>query len=131
MELKLVRCYHPRGTNGILYLGLTKICYTIELPWRNNERRISCIPEGRYALTKRYTPRFGHHLWVQQVPGRTSILVHAFNDALAESKGCIAPVSRCTGEGQGTFSRVTLESLTRLVYPELEKGKPVFITIQS
>jgi hypothetical protein len=131
MELKLVRTYFPKGTNGILYDGAKKICNTIELPWRNNQRQVSCIPEGRYELKMRLTPRFGAHFWLQNVPGRSMILLHAFNDALKESKGCIAPVSRITGEGQGTFSRVTLEELVKMVYPELEKRKPVFLTIQS
>jgi hypothetical protein len=131
MELKLMRTYFPKGTNGILYDGAKKICNTIELPWRNNQKQVSCIPQGRYELKMRLTPRFGAHFWLQNVPGRSMILLHAFNDALKESKGCIAPVSRITGEGQGTFSRVTLEELVKLVYPELEKSKPVYLTIQS
>lgn len=131
MELKLIRTYHPRGTNGQLYLGKEILCATIELPWKENKRQVSCIPEGKYELKKRYNPRFGAHLWVMDVPGRSYILIHAFNDALAESKGCIAPVSECTKPGVGTFSRDTLKKLTTLVYPELEKRKPVFLTIQS
>jgi hypothetical protein len=131
MELTILRTYHPKGVNGILSLGGKVICQTIELPWKENQRRISCIPEGRYELKKRYTPRFGDHLLVKDVPGRTNILLHAFNDALAESKGCIAPVSFCTGEGIGVFARVSLAKVVSIVYPELGKSKPVFLTIKS
>ena len=131
MELLLKRTYHARGTNGMLYADGKKCCETIELPWRENQRQISCIPEGRYELRRRYTPRFGYHFLVRNVAERSNILIHAFNDALAESKGCIAPVRQVTGEGQGIFSRIALGSLVTLVYPELEEGKPVFLTIQS
>ena len=131
MELTLIRTYYPRGTNGQLYLGNEMLCATIELPWKENKRQVSCIPEGRYELKRRYTERFDAHLLLKDVPGRSYILIHAFNDALEESKGCIAPVSKCIGEGQGIFSRVSLEKLTTLVYPELEKRKPVFLTIKK
>jgi len=131
MELLLKRTYHAGGTNGELFQEGKKVCDTIELPWKDNQRKISCIPEKRYRLQKRYNARFGHHLLVMDVPDRTFILIHAFNNALEESKGCIAPVSQCTGEGKGIFSRVSLIKLTDLVYPELEKGNRVFLTIQS
>ena len=131
MELLLKRTYFPKGTNGELFLGNEKVCATIELPWKNNQRQVSCIPEGKYELKKRYNERFGDHLLVKDVPGRSYILIHAYNNALEESKGCIAPVSLCTGEGTGVFARATLLKLTDLVYPELEKKKPVFLIIQS
>ena len=131
MELTLIRSYYPHGTNGQLYLGNEMLCATIELPWKENRRQVSCIPEGRYELKRRYSERFGEHLLVMRVTGRSYILIHAFNNALAESKGCIAPVSKCIGEGKGTFSRDALKKLTTLVYPELEKRKPVFLTIKK
>ena len=135
MELELIRTYFPNGTNGVLRQAQDDkkaiICYTIELPWLNNQHKISCIPEGRYELTKRYSLRFGWHLLVNNVFDRSYILIHAYNDALKESKGCIAPVSICTGEGKGNNARVSLKKLLAIVYPELEKGNKVFITIKS
>jgi len=131
MELELIRSYFPNGTNGEFLLNGKRVCSSIELAWENNQNRISCIPEGRYELTKRYSQRFDHHLLVNGVANRSYILIHAYNDALKESKGCIAPVSLCTGEGKGNNSRVSLKKLLSLVYPELEKGNKVFITIKS
>jgi hypothetical protein len=131
MELILERRYFPTGTNGKLFLDGQLICSTIELPWRANMRQVSCIPEGKYEIRKRYTARFGYHLMVKDVTGRSNILIHAFNNALEESKGCIAPVSECRGAGQGTFSRASLKKLTAIVYPELENSKPVFLTIKK
>ena len=131
MELELIRTYLPKGTNGEILYNKDRVCFSIELPWQDNQRRISCIPEGRYELTKRYSQRFGWHLLVNNVVDRTYILIHAFNDALKESKGCIAPVSICTGDGKGNSSRVSLKKLLALTYPELERKCKVFITIKS
>lgn len=130
MELELIRTYRTNGCNGKLYTNGSLLCYTIELPWRNNQPQISCIPEGRYELIKRYSLRLGHHLQIEQVPGRDLILIHSANDALKELKGCIAPVSSLTGEGKGVASRAALEKLIALVYATLE-NETVFITIKS
>lgn len=131
MDLVLKRTYLPNGTNGQLLLHGARICYTIELPWKNNQSRISCIPEGRYALRRRYTPRFGWHLYVENVPGRQWILIHAANDALKEIKGCIAPVSQLTGPGKGILSRVALQKIMAIVSPALQQHKPLFLIIKN
>lgn len=130
MEPVLIRTYHTDGTNGTLYINGMQQCHCIELPWKDNQPRISCIPEGRYELKKRYSPKFGHHLLVTGVPDRSFILIHPANDAIKELKGCIAPVSVLTGPGIGTCSRAALEKIRTLIYAALEKG-PVFLTIQS
>ncbi len=93
MELVLFRTCHPTGTNGELYARNSFQCYTIELPWKDNQPQVSCIPPGRYELKKRYSPRFKDHLLVGLVPGRSLVLLHPANDALKELRGCIAPVS--------------------------------------
>jgi hypothetical protein len=131
MELVLYRTYHARGTNGQLLHNGALVSYTIELPWNHNAPQVSCIPEGRYALQKRYSPRFGIVLQVMRVPGRADILIHAANNALRELKGCIAPVSVVTGEGQGERSKAALSLLNQLVSEALRHFEPVFLTIQS
>ena len=131
MELTLIRQYHERGVNGTLSIGGQRICDTIELPWRNNQRRISCIPEGRYKLSKRYTARFNLHCRVENVPGRDAILIHSFNRALKESKGCIGPVTRLEGPGIGACSRSALRKLMETLSPYFDRKEPVFLTIKS
>lgn len=131
MKLELIRTYFPNGTNGEILYQNKRVCSSIELPWFDNKKRVSCIPEGRYELTKRYSQRFGWHLLVNNVVNRDYILIHAYNDAVKESKGCIAPVSLCTGEGKGINARLSLKKLLVITYPELEKGNKVFITIKS
>ena len=131
MELELARAYFPNGTNGEFILDDTIICNAIELPWEDNHQQISCIPEGRYELAKRYSPKLDHHLLVVSVPGRANILIHPANDAMKELKGCIAPVSILTAEGKGLRSRLAFEKLRAIVYAEIDKGNKVFLTIKS
>jgi len=131
MELELMRAYFPHGTNGnLLHEGMA-LCHTIELPWKNNEHGVSCIPEGRYELVKRYSEHIGWHLWVKDVPNRDLILIHPYNDAMKEAKGCIAPVTTITGEGKGDNSRVVFEKLKAFVFPVLEKNEKVFLNIKK
>ena len=131
MELELIRTYFVTGTNGALLLDGELLCATIELPWKDNKHVVSCIPEGRYALYKRYSPRLGWHLQVMDVPGRRWILIHPANDAATELQGCIAPVACLTGIGKGNLTREAFGSLTTLVFPLLNEGRPVFLTIKS
>jgi len=131
MKLELIRTYYANGTNGDLLLNGDKVCSTIELPWKNNTPKISCIPEGEYELRKRYSQRFGNHFILIGVPGRSYILMHPANDALKELKGCIAPVSFLTEEGRGSKSRMALEKISKVICPLLEKGNKIFLTIQS
>jgi Family of unknown function (DUF5675) len=131
MELELIRKYFDEGTNGeILYQELL-LSYAIELPWKNNQARVSCIPEGRYELIKRWSLKFGRHLQVMNVSGREYILIHPANEALRELKGCIAPVCLITGAGKGIRSRMALRKLTSLVYAALDRHERVFITIKK
>jgi len=131
MELELIRTYFPNGTNGEILHNCNRVCSSIELPWVNNQHQVSCVPEGRYELKKRYSPKFDWHLQLINVPDRDLIMVHPANDAIKELKGCIAPVSILTAEGKGSDSRKALKKITSLVFPELEKGNKVFITIKS
>jgi hypothetical protein len=128
MELELYRTYDPEGTNGELKL---LVCNTIELPWLQNQRNVSCIPEGRYELRKRFIKKFGLHLLVVDVPDRSWILIHPANDAKTQLKGCIAPVTQLTGPGKGSESSLANEKLKAIVLEALERKEKVFITIKS
>ena len=131
MDIILKRAYYPKGVNGDLLINGELVCHTIELPWLNNEKQISCIPEGKYHVSKRFTNRFGWHLLVHNVEGRSGILVHAANNALKEIKGCIAPVTTLTGEGTGTYARAALKRLMAIVSPVLAKDEEVYLIISK
>ena len=81
-------------TLGILFVvshnRLLNTFNTLELPWRNNQRNISCIPTGEYDVTPRHSARFGNHLHVLDVPNRSFILFHVGNWP-RNTEGCILP----------------------------------------
>lgn len=94
-----------QGTFGILF-SRTFSCYTAELPWRDNQKNISCIPPGEYYTEIRMSPKFGKVYWVREVPDRSYILIHAGNWAGDESKGYKSDVDGCIilGEKQDTLA---------------------------
>lgn len=131
MVLFLTRQYFPEGTNGKLQCEGTTICSTIELPWRNNERMVSCIPEGKYLLKKRYSNKFKWHIEICDVQNRNLILFHPANNALQELNGCIAPVTKLSGSGLGLMSRLAFNKLKDLVYKALDKNESVELIVES
>lgn len=130
LVVKLLRAYSDQGTNGEIWIGDVLVCYAIELPWRENVRNISCIPEGTYPLAKRYSKRFGWHILVRDVPMRSTILFHPANNAQKELRGCIAPVIELTGEGKGIRSTVAFEKLKEAAYVALDQEQEVVLIIE-
>lgn len=84
----------PDRTLGNLYVfnGLMKLGQftTLELPWRENEKNRSCIPEGDYRLSLRGpTDRFKYtHLLVHDTAPREMVLVHRGNFP-KNTTGCV------------------------------------------
>jgi len=71
------------GTFGVLIdrrpvLGIP-FALTVEPPWRDNKKYVSCIPLGSYLCRSVDSPRFGHTWEVTGVDGRTHILFHKGN----------------------------------------------------
>ena len=129
--LVLQRKYGAQGTNGTITYAGEHICHTIELPWRNNLQRLSCIPEGRYLLQKKRYTKHGEQIGIPAVLGREAILIHAANDAARELHGCIAPVTTLTGDGRGSESRKALDKLKALVYSLWDMEEEVFLLIKA
>lgn len=86
--LKLERTYLPDKTTGILRssMGIV-IDETLERPWKNNQRSISCIPAGIYKVRRDRTGRFQWYK-VLGVQGRTAIEFHE-GSKVEHSEGCI------------------------------------------
>ncbi|MFV8351764.1 DUF5675 family protein [Flavobacterium sp. XS2P14] len=131
MVLVLSRTYFPDGTNGKLECEGKFICCTIELPWINNEKRVSCIAEGEYLLRKRYSRKFQWHIEVVDVKNRSLILFHPANNAQKELNGCIAPVKKLSGPGLGLQSRQAFAKVKNLVYKALDGSETVSLIVKS
>lgn len=75
-------------------VGVTRHLFirSIELPWRDNASRVSCIPKGEYRMRWSWSPAFKRMLWeVMHVQDRYGIRIHAANYT-RQLRGCIAPV---------------------------------------
>lgn len=62
--------------------------FTLELPWLENRRGVSCIPVGEYLMVWGWSPRFRKNFWRIGVPHRQGILIHKGN-YLRDTSGCI------------------------------------------
>jgi hypothetical protein len=68
------------GTFGVLSapeIGFA--CFTLEPPWKNNRRNVSCIPTGEYIVRIRKSPKYGLIFHLTDVNGRSYILMHSGN----------------------------------------------------
>lgn len=111
-----------QGTFGILVFGTTT-CFSVELPWRNNRTARSCIPVGTYTCRITNSPKFGKVYHVENVPGRSAVLIHGANFGgdidlgyTTHLQGCIAPCNRL---GQLRNSKGNMQSAGLVSAPAL------------
>jgi hypothetical protein len=76
--------------------GQLFVCKTLELPWKNNQSNVSCIPAGsytcKYTKSNRMSMEKGRDIFtyeVLNVPGRGGIRIHSAN-YFFQLLGCIA-----------------------------------------
>lgn len=76
-------------TSGYLAVNDNIICYTLEKPWKDNQKNISSIPAGSYDGILRYDHSDHWRIELLNVPGnRTHIQIHVGN-TVADVSGCI------------------------------------------
>ena len=107
INLLIIRdTFTEKSTIGELFINGERFCDTLENPWLDNQRNISCIPEGEYPvrlrLARESATREYLHLLVQDVPNRDYILFHRGNFP-KDTSGCILV-------GQGTQQDVVNNS---------------------
>jgi len=76
------------GMFGVLQEGDTPFALTVERKWLDNQKNISCIPEGQYVCERVTSPKFGNTFEVTDVENRNHILFHKGN-IMDDSHGCI------------------------------------------
>ena len=87
MNLKISSWKNNDCTVGRLSYGGFH-CLTLELPWKDNLKDVSCIPEGVYTARKYDSPKHGGVVLLDDVPNRTYIEIHAGNYT-RQIQGCI------------------------------------------
>ena len=149
MELVLKRIAKKKGyTIGKLYVRqpiideylrgekLIYICDTLEPQWRDyakGARKIkgkSAIPEGRYPVVITYSPKFKQWLpLLVNVPMFSGIRIHAGNDAVKDTQGCIL-VGENREVGKVLNSRKHVKIVKEKIVEAKNKGEGVWIEIR-
>ena len=78
----------PKFTAGVLAEEGRPFAVTLERPWENNARNVSCIPPGTYPMKRVKSPKFGNTFEITQVLNRSAILFHKGN-TISDSQGCV------------------------------------------
>ena len=88
--MRLIRLHcDDYATLGVILTPDYPAAYTMELPWRNNQAGISCLPTGCYQCV-----RVNHHIFgvtfqiLENIPHRDGFYFHRGNKP-TDSKGCI------------------------------------------
>lgn len=120
------------GTFGTISIG-ERIFQTAELPWRENKSQISCIPEGSYTVNPNKSPKFGDCLRLENVSGRSNILIHVGNYAGDSSKGYKTDVQGCILIGESRVSTDVTDSngrkLTQRMVTDSKKAFKAFMDL--
>ena len=108
MQGSLIRTHYTEyGTFGVFSLDHRPVMVTLEPPWYNNKRNVSCIPVGKYNAVRcncspEYaygdSPKYGNTFVIESVPGRWQNVFHAGN-TWEDTNGC--PL---TGSNFGTLN---------------------------
>lgn len=87
------------GSIKLSWVAGYKPLHSIELPWLDNKRGISCIPSGVYKCVPYSSAKYKNVWQVLDVPNRTAILIHSGNFASkvklplsmhdSDTEGCI------------------------------------------
>lgn len=102
-------------------------CVTVELPWLENARRISCIPKGKYKVITRVSQKYSKHLHVLDVPNRDFILIHEAN-FVYQLKGCIGVGATFKDINRDGTLDITSSKVTKAKILEFIDG-PVQLTV--
>lgn len=115
--LTLLRLKSLNATPGVLLTEKGILCFSLELPWRDNAPNVSCIPDSVYfckRVNKRETTggmKIETTFEVENVSGRYGILFHIGNQ-VGDTEGCIL-----LGKGINIDRRVTL-AYSRVAFTE-------------
>lgn len=105
------------GTFGVLLKNNIPLCVTLEDPWNDNKKNISCIPNGTYKAFS-YNGTKYKNVWIlDNVEDRYAILIHQGN-TIQDTRGCIL-----VGQRYGELddkpavlgSRLALNSLRKIL----------------
>lgn len=122
------------GTLGRLHLSQGPKLWTMEPPWKDNRRGLSCIIATTYQVVPHISPRYGRCYLVKDTCGRTYILFHPGNfggdkemGLKTHTLGCILPGLRAGWlDYKGKPQRAVLSSRTAFRHLDEWAGRKPF-----
>lgn len=119
--IEIKRTYKPEITTGDFIVDGKLVAKTMELPWKNNQRGVSCIPEGEYLVTKEppipindpngKKERKYWHFRIHDVPNRSGILIHRIT-YVKDLRGCVGVGSKYVDLNKDGIPDVVESSIT-------------------
>lgn len=103
-------------------VGTSYSCKTLELPWKDDKKNVSCIPAGKYKAFL----RTDHKIWRVELTGtgnRTHIQIHNGNYP-SQIDGCIL-VGTTAGEDAVYNSQVALKAVISAIVKDNAKPEIV------
>jgi len=131
MELFLERDPQtPNCTEGTLFVGGVQECFTLELPWRDNRPKESCIPPGRYRVVITWSQKFQRMMpEILGVRDRSGIRIHWGNSA-KDTEGCPL-VGTSKGFEEIENSKAAFDRLFAKLNAAQGRKEPIFLTVQD
>ncbi len=105
---------NSHSITGELYVDGKFICYTLELPYRDNKSSVSSIPAGNYGGNLRYDHTDKWRIELTGTESRKNIQIHTGN-APEHTEGCILV-------GKNVFPSQNRVSDSQVAYKELMKA---------
>lgn len=92
------------------------LCVTLEDPWNDNKKNVSCIPAGIYKCVRHNGTKYKGVWRLENVPDRSAILIHQGN-TINDTEGCILVGQKFSPTG-GILSSVLALNDLRDILPE-------------
>ena len=120
-------CYVKDEDGNIIFKS-----QSIERGWKDNQRNVSCVPDGTYPVVLEYSPRFKTFLYeLKDVPNRAECKFHAANYA-RQLNGCIAlGENRTDIDGDGYYDVTNSKNTMAKFHDALEGTERPFVTITT
>lgn len=125
------------GTFGKIHTPQGRVFFSGELPWKENQANISCIPAGRYKCEWAWSPRFKRKLYsIFPVPSRSGIRAHAANFMGNRSLGLKSQLNGCLSLGKKLGhldgqKAILLSVVAMREFEKLMEYKPFILVIKE
>jgi hypothetical protein len=105
MKIRQFRIHQTEtATLGCFVLN-DELYYTVELPWKDNKKNVSCIPSGKYTCKRVWSETnenagYREGFEIMNVPNRTDIIFCHVGNTTRDIQGCSAAGTEINIKGE-------------------------------